>query len=294
MNHSRLLLCIAICSIILLAGCSQNNNPGSQSAKYIYYSDDLGDNEIYRIAIDNTTDKTTYFENNTMKFKGSIIFDKSNGYMYIYEYLGGSIDEGNLFRSDMAGNNKESITTQYNIYDFDIDDSNNIYWLNYTDEQIRTCSLDSTSDITDVVNATGFWIENDISENKIYFGDTGSTASTILFDGSDETEISELNGMVLHDVCLDLRNKKLYYYLVFDGPTGEVSSKIKCLDISNGNITTIYDYQSIEYLAKLQVDSNANKLYWIDSKGIFRCNTNGTGVEQLVSGNFQPGCFALY
>ena len=80
------------------------------------------------------------------------------------------------------------------------------------------------------------------------------------------------------------------YYVEYLGNAGNPPWAIKRRNLDGSNETTLYTNNSGS-IARLQLDRAGGKLYWVDGSVIRRMNTDGTGVENLVSA---PGIRQLF
>ncbi len=168
-----------------------------------------------------------------------------------------------------------------------------IYWTEFSSQQIRRVSLDSTN-VEDIIT-TGLSrptdIALDVSGGKIYWTSYGEIIRRANLDGTNVEDIVtdvKKGGAVfgLYGIALDVSDSKMYW---INGWTGQIRR-------ANLDGTNVEDFATgLGKPKDIALDVSGRKIYWSnpDSRKIRRANLDGTNVEDIVTGLHSPGDIAL-
>ena len=202
------------------------------------------------------------------------------------------VSHSGLFRSDLNGNNIESIYWG-NGGDFELDVDNNKIYFQGSSHDIQKINTDGTDrEIIFTTNATIGGLGIDISSGYIYYSEYDASHSSDVDDGGRIMR-TNLDGSVvevmvdlfdwnwgfpsstLSDVELDLQGGKIYW-------TDQTTQKIQRADLDGTNVETLVE----DWGRHIALDLIGGKIYWGDPYvGILRANLDGSEKETFYANN---------
>jgi hypothetical protein len=125
----------------------------------------------------------------------------------------------------------------------------------------------------------------DIDGGKMYWANHLSHAIfSANLDGSEKVSFITSGINIPYGISIDPVNRYIYW-------TDYGNTTIKRADLADGgNIVTIFDTSTIDMPGGISVDAENSKIYWSQQiyytgeiSGVFRANTDGTGIEQFAT-----------
>jgi hypothetical protein len=196
---------------------------------------------------------------------------------------------GKICRSNLDGSHVEDVLTSTSgPYKIALDVSaGKIYWSG--DYGVKCANLDG-SNVRYIYDGPAVYIALDSLNSKIYWmaynNDNGGSNSICRsnLDGSQTEDLIYLNIPDIRDFALDAANDKMYW-------AKGLASNIEWANTDGSNRQSIFVGDLVEVTC-LALDTDAGKMYWsrvdflsISNIGIQRANLDGSGIENLTSGD---------
>ncbi len=281
----RLTSCVAtLCALVVTSA------PDTPCSAGLLLWSEAGDSTIKQSNLDGTDIRTVISDS-----ARSLAVDETNNKIYWVNADNGSIKRAN--------SNGTAIETFYAGGDFirelAVDPTAGyVYWAdqghgtasNLSIGSVTRANLDGTgvtSLLTNLNDPFGIALDTNNGEMFITLGTTPGGSDKIiksLLDGSSVTDVFLSSGDGLHGIAIDSTNSKIYWPTVFPGPTATLRSA----NFDGSSVSTLTSGGSGNDWRHVDVNEATSEIYFTKGivgggDGIFSINTDGTGLQSIVS-----------